>query len=375
MTRKPPFRADHAGSLLRPDQVLAAWTERDQGKISGEDVRKIEDKAVQDLVKLQEEIGLSGITDGECRRKFFHTDFLEQVGGVTVNYEGTPKKFRAADGTEHTFSPPKMLVVDKLRHDKDIMLADFNCLKAATTKMPKMTIPSPTMVHFRGGRRAICEKAYPEMGEFFERSRLRSTARRSPSLADAGCRYLQFDDTNLAYLCDHEMRETAARNRRGSGRAAATSIPSWSTTRSRAGPTTWWSASICAAATSRAWASPRAATSRSPKSCSTRWTSTAIFLEYDDERSGDFAPLRFMPKGKTAVLGIVTSKVGALETKDALKRRIDEAAKYCPLDQLAISPQCGFASTHDGNMISVEQQKAKLRLCVEVADEVWGQAA
>ncbi len=373
MTRKPPFRADHAGSLLRPNQVLAAWTECDQGKISGEDVRKIEDDAVQDLVKLQEEIGLSGITDGECRRKFFHTDFLEQVGGVTVNYEGTPKKFRAADGTEHTFSPPKMLVVDKLRHDKDIMLADFNCLKAATTKMPKMTIPSPSMVHFRGGRQGVCEKAYPEMGEFFED--LAAVYRAEvASLADAGLRYLQFDDTNLAYLCDHEMRETARHI--GEDPDQLPEVYSKLVNDSIKGrPDDMVIGIHLCRGNFKSMGVASGGYEPVAEVLFNEMDVDAYFLEYDDERSGDFEPLRFMPKGKTAVLGIVSSKVGALESKDALKRRIDEAAKYCPLDQLAISPQCGFASTHDGNMISVEQQKAKLRLCVEVADEVWGQAA
>jgi 5-methyltetrahydropteroyltriglutamate--homocysteine methyltransferase len=371
--RKPPFRADHPGSLLRPTEVLAAWAERDQGRITPEDARKIEDEAVQDLVKLQEEVGLSGITDGECRRKFFHTDFLEQVGGVKVSSEGTPKKFRLADGTEHSFSPPKMLVVDKLAHDKDIMLDDFNCLKAATAKVPKMTIPSPSMVHFRGGRKGVCEKAYPEMSEFF--SDLATVYRAEiASLAEAGLRYLQLDDTNLAYLCDHEMRETARHIGEDPDQLPEVYAKLVNDSIKERPDEMVIGIHLCRG-NFKSMGVASGGYEPVAEVLFNEMNVDAYFLEYDDERSGDFDPLRFMPKGKTAVLGIVSSKNGELEDKDALKRRIDEAAKYCPLDQLAISPQCGFASTHDGNMITVEEQRAKLRLCVEVAEEVWGLAA
>ncbi len=371
--KKPPFRADQVGSLLRPGKVLKAWSEREAGEMSPDDVRRIENEAIADLVKLQEEVGLNAITDGECRRRFFHTDFLEQVGGVEVNYEGTPKKFRAPDGTEHSFSPPKMMVVGKLEHDKDIMLADFEYVKSTTDKMPKVTIPSPSMVHFRGGREAIDEKAYPELGEFFQD--LAAVYRAEvASLANAGLRYLQLDDTNLAYLCDPEMRETARHIGEDPDKLPelyANLVNEFIKGR----PDDMVVGIHLCRGNFKSMGVASGGYEPVAEVLFNDMNVDSYFLEYDDERSGDFEPLRFMPKGKTAVLGVVSSKTGELENKDMLKRRIDDAAKYMPLEQIAISPQCGFASTHDGNSITVEQEKAKLRLCVELAEEIWGTAA
>ncbi|HKJ74340.1 MAG TPA: 5-methyltetrahydropteroyltriglutamate--homocysteine S-methyltransferase [Alphaproteobacteria bacterium] len=371
--KKPPFRADQVGSLLRPGKVLKAWSEREAGEMSPDDVRRIENEAIADLVKLQEEVGLNAITDGECRRRFFHTDFLEQVGGVEVNYEGTPKKFRAPDGTEHSFSPPKMMVVGKLEHDKDIMLADFEYVKSTTDKMPKVTIPSPSMVHFRGGREAIDEKAYPELGEFFQD--LAAVYRAEvASLANAGLRYLQLDDTNLAYLCDPEMRETARHI--GEDPDKLPELYANLVNESIKGrPDDMVVGIHLCRGNFKSMGVASGGYEPVAEVLFNDMNVDSYFLEYDDERSGDFEPLRFMPKGKTAVLGVVSSKTGELENKDMLKRRIDDAAKYMPLEQIAISPQCGFASTHDGNSITVEQEKAKLRLCVELAEEIWGTAA
>ena len=370
---RPPFRADHPGSLLRPPEVLKAWADRDAGIISSEDARKIEDAAIADLVKLQEEAGMPAVTDGECRRKFFHTDFLEQITGVTVNYEGTPKKFRAPDGTEHSFSPPKMMVTGKLRHDKDIMLKDFECLKSATQKTPKMTIPSPSMVHFRGGRQAIDAEAYPDIDAFF--ADLAAVYRTEiKSLAGAGLRYLQLDDTNLAYLCDPEMRETARHIGEDPDRLPEVYAKLVNDSLRDKPDDMVVGIHLCRG-NFKSMGVASGGYEPVAEVLFNEMKVDAYFLEYDDDRSGDFEPLRYFPKGKTAVLGIVSSKTGELECKDALKRRVDEASKYVPLDQLAISPQCGFASTCDGNMITVEEEKAKLRLCVEVAEEIWGKAA
>ncbi len=372
-TKKPPFRADQVGSLLRPAEVLKAWSEREAGTMSPEAVREVEDEAIVELVKLQEEVGLNAITDGECRRRFFHTDFLEQVGGVVVDYGGTPKKFQAPDGTEHSFSPPKMKVVDKLKHDRDIMLADYLHIREHTEKTPKVTIPSPSMVHFRGGRDAICRTAYPEIGEFFLDLSAVYRAEIS-SLADAGLRYLQFDDTNLAYLCDPEMRETARHI--GEDPDKLPELYSKLVNDSiKDRPDDMVVGIHLCRGNFKSMGVASGGYEPVAEVLFNEMDVDSYFLEYDDERSGDFEPLRFMPKGKTAVLGIVSSKTGDLEDKDALKRRIDEAAKYIPLEQIAISPQCGFASTHDGNCVTVEQERAKLTLCVELAEEIWGTAA
>jgi methionine synthase II (cobalamin-independent) len=371
--QKPPFRADQVGSLLRPAKVLKAWSNCEAGTMSKEAVRTIENEAIVELVNLQEEAGLNAITDGECRRRFFHTDFLEQVGGVVVDYSGTPKKFRAPDGTEHSFSPPKMKVVDKLKHTKDIMLADYEHIRSHTDRTPKITIPSPSMVHFRGGREAIDRTAYQEIGEFFldlaavYRSEIKS-------LGDAGLRYLQLDDTNLAYLCDPEMRETARHIGEDPDKLPEIYAELVNDSIKDRPDGMVVGIHLC-----RGNFKSMGVASGSYEPVAevlfNQMDVDSYFLEYDDERSGNFEPLRFMPKGKTAVLGIVSSKTGDLEAKDALKQRIDEAAKYIPIEQIAISPQCGFASTHHGNNITEEQEKAKLRLCVEVAEEIWGTAA
>ena len=369
---KPPFRADHVGSLLRPPEVLKAWADRDAGRITPEDSRKVEDEAIRGLVKLQEDAGLTGITDGECRRKVFHTDFLAQVGGVVVRFGEVTKQFRRSDGTELRRAPPKMLVTDKLRHTRDIMLDDFKFLKSVTKRTPKVTIPSPSMVHFRGGRDAIDKTAYPEIPEFF--ADLAAVYRAEiASLANAGLRYLQLDDTNLAYLCDPEMRESARHIGEDPDKLPHVYAGLINDSIRDKPDDMVVGVHLCrgnfqSAGVASGGYEPVA------EALFNEMNVDAYFLEYDDERSGDFRPLRFMPKGKIAVLGIVSSKIGKLESKDALKRRIDEAAKFMPLEQIAISPQCGFASTSEGNKITVAQEKAKLRLCVEVAEEVWGSA-
>lgn len=366
----PPFRADHVGSFLRPPALLQAREQFKRGAITRAQLRAVEDAAISDIVRWQENLGLRAITDGEFRRTYFHVDFLEQLDGVDVR-QATTGKFHTAKG-EVDFAPPVMHVVSKLRHVKPIQRADFEYLKSLTKATPKVTIPSPSMLHFRGGRGAISSEAYPDMEQFYAdvaacyRAELRD-------LAAVGCTYVQLDDTNLAYLCDPRMREGA--RQRGDDpnelprryakliNAAIADRPSNMTI----------GIHLCRGNFKSAWVA-EGGYEPVAEVLFNQLNVDAYFLEYDDERSGDFAPLRFVPKDKTVVLGLITTKLGQLEAKDDVKRRIDEAARYVPLEQLCLSPQCGFSSTVHGNDIAVEAQASKLRLVIDTAQEVWGNA-
>ncbi|TMH35421.1 MAG: 5-methyltetrahydropteroyltriglutamate--homocysteine S-methyltransferase [Betaproteobacteria bacterium] len=367
---KPPFRADHVGSFLRPPELLEARERRRNGEISREALRAAEDSAIRDIVHFQEELGLTGITDGEFRRTYFHIDFLEQLSGVETK-GGIAVHFHSAKG-DVDFAPPIMHVKGAVRHVKPIQVDDFKFLQSVTRRTPKVTIPSPTMLHFRGGREAISREAYPDLEAFFAdvAAAYRAEIR---ALGEAGCRYLQLDDTNLAYLCDEKMREGA--RQRGDDpnelprryarliNAAIADHP----------PDMAVCVHLCRGNFRSAWV----AEGGYEPVAEVLFNELAVdgyFLEYDDARSGDFAPLRFVPKGKTIVLGLVTTKLDQLESMESLKRKIDEAAKLLPLDQLCLSPQCGFSSTVHGNQIAREAQAAKLRLVVETAREVWGTA-
>ena len=365
----PPFRADHVGSFLRPRYLLDA---REQcfvkKEITAEQLREVEDRAITEIVKFQQDVGLQSITDGEFRRTYFHIDFLDQLGGVKTDI---PVTIIRPDGREE-LAPPAMRVIDKVRHVKNIQLADFQYLKSQVTAghTPKVTIPSPTMLHFRGGRAGISREAYPELDPAFYDDVAKAYGEELQSLADAGCTYVQLDDTNLAYLCDERMREAA----RGRG-DDPNELPhryavfiNKVVARKPAGMTL--AMHLCRGNFKSTHA---AAGNYEPvaEALLSEMKLDAFFMEYDDERSGDFRPLRFLTPGKIAVLGLVTTKFGALESKDVLKRRIDEAARYAPLEQLALSPQCGFSSTVHGNNIAVQAQRDKLRLVVETAAEVW----
>jgi 5-methyltetrahydropteroyltriglutamate--homocysteine methyltransferase len=365
---KPPFRADHVGSFLRPKALLEAREARRAGTIDDAALRTVEDAAIRDIVRFQEDLGLRGITDGEFRRTYFHIDFLTQLEGVETK-GGIQVKFHSNTG-DVDFAPPVMQVTGKVRHVNDIQRADFEFLKSVTTRVPKVTIPSPTMLHFRGGRAAISREAYPDLDAFYA-DVAQAYRDELAALGRAGCTYVQLDDTNLAYLCDEKMREGArARGddpnelpRRYAAliNAAIADRPAGMTVCTH----------LCRGNFKSAWA----AEGGYEPVAEVLFNELAVdgyFLEYDDARSGDFAPLRFLPKGKTVVLGLVSTKLDRMETKDELKRRIDEAAKFAPLDQLCLSPQCGFSSTVHGNEIHVETQAAKIRLCVDVARDVWG---
>jgi 5-methyltetrahydropteroyltriglutamate--homocysteine methyltransferase len=364
----PPFRADHVGSFLRPPALLEARERHKRGEVSKEALRAAEDSAIREVVRMQEELGLQGITDGEFRRTYFHIDFLEQLAGVEVK-GGIAVSFRSSAGTVD-FAPPVMHVTGKVRHVKPIQRDDFLFLKSVTTRTPKVTIPSPTMLHFRGGRGAISREAYPELEAFYADVAAAYRAELS-SLAQAGCRYVQLDDTNLAYLCDAKMREGA--RQRGDDpdqlpRRYAALINAAIAERP-AGMIAC--VHLCRGNFQSAWAA-EGGYEPVAEVLFNELGVDGYFLEYDDARSGDFAPLRFVPKDKIVVLGLVTTKVGELESKDDLKRRIEGASRYVPLEQMCLSPQCGFSSTVHGNEIARESQVTKLRLVVETAREVWG---
>ncbi len=362
----PPFRADHVGSFLRPKYLLEARDRKARGEITAEELRATEDRAITDVVKMQEDAGLQSITDGEFRRTYFHIDFLEQLGGVKTEI---PVTIRKPDGSEE-LAPPVMRVVDRVRHVRDIQVADFNYLKSQTRRTPKVSIPSPTMLHFRGGRAGISREHYPDLEAFYQDT-ADAYGAELRALAAAGCTYVQMDDTNLAYLCDPKMQEAA--RQRGDDPAELphryASFINRVVTQKPAGMTLC--THLCRGNFKSTWAA-EGGYEPVAEALLSEMNLDGYFLEYDDDRSGDFRPLRFVPPGKTVVLGLVTTKAGTMESKDTLKRRIDEASRYVPLEQLALSPQCGFSSTVHGNDIAMEAQAAKLRLIVEVAREVWG---
>jgi len=366
--RKPPFRADHVGSLLRSKTVLEARERRRRGEIAVEELREVEDAEIVKVVARQEEAGLEAITDGEFRRALFHVDFLEHLKGVVVK-SGIPIKFRTASG-EREFAPPRMEVIGRLERIGPIAVDDFAYLKKSTKRTAKVCIPSPTMLHFRGGRKGISAEAYPDIEDFFA-DLARAYREEVAALGNAGCTYLQLDDTNLAYLCDPKMRERTREI--GEDPDMLPRLYARIINESIAARPSGMTVCIhlCRGNFRSSWVA-EGGYEPVAEVLFNELEVDGYFLEYDDERSGDFAPLRFVPKGKTVVLGLVSSKVPELEPKDELKQRIDEAAQYLSGDQMALSPQCGFSSTVEGNEITEDQQFAKIARVVETAREVWG---
>jgi 5-methyltetrahydropteroyltriglutamate--homocysteine methyltransferase len=364
----PPFRADHVGSLLRPQELLAARDRFFKGEIPAEALREAEDRAIETAIQKQESLGLHSITDGEFRRTFFHTDFLEKLEGVSVS-GGIDVKFHSRDGVIE-FAPPRLVVSGKLRHKVDIQKADFEFLQSRTGRTPKVTIPSPTMTHFRGGRQGIDIEAYPDLDEFF-RDLAQVYRDEIRSLYDAGCRYIQMDDTNLAYLCDPALREGARERGDDPDELPRTYAELINAVVDDRPDDLIIAVHMCRGNFQSAWVAEGGYEPVADILFNTM-NIDAFFLEYDDERSGDFKPLRYVPEGKTVVLGLVTTKVSELETQDELKQRIDDAARYMPLENMSLSPQCGFSSTVHGNRISHDDQWRKLELVVSTAHDVWG---
>ena len=373
-TETPPFRADHVGSLLRPPELLRARDERQQGNISAEALRAIEDRAIRDGAKLQEEIGLQGITDGEYRRTIWHADFLRQIEGVTVqegvaDAAGVARRFQSG-GQEIERSPTRFCATGRLKRGHGIETDNFKYLASVTSRTPKLCIPSPTILHMRGGRDAVDKKAYPDMEGFF--SDLAQVYREEiRGLAELGCTYLQLDDPNMAYLCDETMREGVRRIGEDPNELPRTYAKLINDCIAERPPNMTVCMHICRGNFRSAWAA-EGGYDPVAEILFNEFKLDGFFLEYDSPRAGSFSPLRFVPKDKQIVLGLVSTKTGEMETADQIKRRIDEAARYLPLDQLALSPQCGFSSTVLGNNITVEAEIAKLALVVRVAGEVWG---
>lgn len=362
----PPFRADHVGSLLRSPALKAARAERERGGIGAVALRAIEDREIAALVAHQQAIGLQSVTDGEYRRSMWHFDFLERLGGVEGFTSDRGIQFQGGIATK----AKGLRVVGKLGFNGHPMIDHFRYLKSVAKVTPKMTIPSPSVLHFRGGRSAVSAEVYPDMRDFY-RDLGDSYGHAVRAFADAGCRYLQLDETNLTYLCDTEQRRILVE--RGDDPDKLPAVYADMINRSIAGrPADMVIAMhLCRGNFRSSWI----ATGGYEPVAEILFNGIdvdAYFMEYDTERAGGFEPLRFLPKGKQVVLGVMTSKTGALESKDQLKRRIDEAAKFAPLDQLCLSPQCGFASTEEGNLLAEDEQWAKLSRCVEVAREVWG---
>jgi methionine synthase II (cobalamin-independent) len=367
----PPFRADHVGSLLRPPELLQARAEHQAGRISAADLRRVEDAAIGDLVRMQQEVGLHGVTDGEFRRRSWHMDFLYRVGGVTKTDQTLRLPFRNESGTVEA-ALGAFRIGGKLSLGETIFGEDFAFLKSVAPQgtTAKLTIPSPSMLHYRGGRAAIDANVYPDMEEFWH-DLAAVYAQEIAALHGLGCTYLQLDDTSLAYLNDPAQR-AYVNGIGGDGdtqhltnikviNAALAGRPAGMTVCTH----------MCRGNFRSSWMA-EGGYDHVAEALFGELAVDGFFLEYDDARSGGFEPLRFVPRGnKRVVLGLVTSKRAALETKDELKRRIDEAAKYVPLDQLCLSPQCGFSSTVDGNALTPAEQFAKLRLVVETAREVW----
>jgi 5-methyltetrahydropteroyltriglutamate--homocysteine methyltransferase len=363
---KPPFRADHVGSLLRPAVLKQARAKRERGEITAEELKTIEDRAIEAVIRKQEEAGLRSVTDGEFRRAFWNYDFLGQLDGVEA-YLGERKiKFQGPQP-----KPMMLRVIGRLGgYRAHPMIEHFKFVAAHARATPKMTVPSPSSLHFRYGRDAVPVEIYPDMDDFY-RDLGEGYRKALRAFSDAGCRYLQLDEVNFTYLCDPKLRAFVAN--RGED---PESLPH-----------------IYARMINAALSEVAPDMTKAMHLCRGNFQSTfvasggyepvaeilfneididAYFMEYDSDRAGGFAPLRFVPKGKMVVLGLVTSKSGTLESKDELKHRIDQAARFIDLDQLCLSPQCGFASTEEGNILAEDEQWAKLRRIVEVADEVWG---
>ena len=367
---RPPFRADHVGSYLRPRRLAEARARRAAGEISAAELREIEDGCIREVVRRQQDVGLRGITDGEFRRTFFHIDFLEQLDGVNVAYGEFKAAFRKDDGTEVGFRPPTMHVWRRLLHTRPIQGADFDFLRGIAGETPKVCIPAPSMLHFRGGREAISADVYPDLEEFYEDLTAAYRAEIG-DLAARGCTYLQMDDTNLAYLCDPAIRERT--RARGDDPDALVQLYCRlvnDAIRQRPANMTV-TVHLCRGNFKSAWVA-QGGYQPVAEILFNQMAVDGFFLEYDDERSGDFAPLRHMPAGKMVILGLMSSKRPAVESAIAIRQRIDEAAAFVALDQCGLSHQCGFSSTAHGNDLSEDDQWLKLARCVEVARDVWG---
>jgi 5-methyltetrahydropteroyltriglutamate--homocysteine methyltransferase len=366
----PPYRADHVGSLLRPPELMQARDDHANGRIDDETLRGIEDEAIRDAVQMQQDVGLQTATDGEFRRATWHMDFIYSLGGVTKTPGNLEVKFHNAEG-DIAWTPAATYIDSQITLEKPIFADHFQFVQEHVTEglTPKLTIPSPSMVHYRGGRAAIDESVYPDLDEFWNdlTAAYREQVRR---VADLGCTYLQFDDTSLAYLNDPRQREMVAAQGSDAEHLHEAYISHINEALSDRPEGLSVTTHMCRGNFRSSWVA-EGGYDFVAEALFNNLEIDGFFMEWDDARSGGFEPLRFVPKGKVVVLGLVTTKKGDLEDRDLLLRRIEEASQYVDVDQLCLSPQCGFSSTVEGNVLSREQQAEKLRLIVDVAGEVW----
>ena len=367
---KPFFRADHVGSLLRPKKLLEARASWKGGKLTFEALQNIEDEAIREVVKLQENVGLKAITDGEFRRENWWIDFISQIEGIVISEPDVSSEFKTDGGKGSGYIPKVVKTVSKITHNRNILDRDFETLLKHTKETPKVTIPSPTRIHFHGGRAAVDLESYPDLNKFWL-DIARFYQDEIAALEQKGCRYIQIDDPVLTYFLDERMRN----NLQNIGENPDALINTYATLlndciRNRRDDT-YLTMHLCRGNALSSWIVSGGYAGLA-NSIFPNIDVDSFFLEYDDERSGDFAPLDLMPNGKKVVLGLVTSKRGQLETADSIKRRIEEASKIIPLENLALSPQCGFASVDVGNLITLDDQMSKLELVVKTAETIWG---
>ncbi|HEY2771674.1 MAG TPA: 5-methyltetrahydropteroyltriglutamate--homocysteine S-methyltransferase [Solirubrobacteraceae bacterium] len=368
---RPPFRADHVGSLLRPRTLLDARDRFADGKIDAEELRGIEDEAIRNVVQMQHDVGLQSATDGEFRRATWHMDFIYQLGGIEKAPGDIKIQFHNEQG-DLEFKPAAIHTAERVHLEKPIFAEDFAFVQSLVTDevTPKLTIPSPSMVHYRGGSAAIDRSVYPDLDDFW--SDLTSAyADEVRAIYDQGGRYMQFDDTSLAYLNDPKQREEMAGKGEDAEHLHETYIRHINEALAGKPGDMTVTTHMCRGNYRSSWVA-EGGYDFVAEALFGGLNVDGFFLEYDDARSGGFEPLRFVPKGKLVVLGLVTTKRGELESKDTLKRRIEEASQFVPIEQICISPQCGFSSTVEGNVVTYDEEVAKLRLLVETAAEVWG---
>ena len=365
---RPPFRADQVGSLLRPPELKKARQDFKNGKITAQNLKAVEDREIRRAVAMQEDAGLQGITDGEFRRAFWHVDFLTGFEGIAATQGQYALKFHGEGGAESE-TRSMMVVTGKVKRSKPIMVDHFKFLSSNTKKTAKLCIPAPTYLHMRGGRKVVDANAYPDMDEFWA-DITRAYQEEIADLAAAGCTYLQIDDVSFATLCDEGIRAQVRRDGEDPDRLPALYASVISGLLKNKPETMSVTMHTCRGNHASMWMAEGGYDAVAEGIFQTEVD--GFFLEYDTSRAGGFEPLRFVPKGKKVVLGLISTKTPVLEKKDALKKRVDEAAKYVPLENLCLSPQCGFASSETGNRLSEDDQRRKLELAVQVAQDIWG---
>lgn len=363
------FHADQVGSLLRPQRLHEARAKFKSGALDTVGLRQVEESCIRDAVRMQEDVGFRVVTDGEYRRENWWIDFVRKLGGIRIEVGGT-SSFTRQDDKDFKYVPAAVLTESKLSRPSDILVDDFAFLKASTRGTPKVTIPSPSRMHFHGGRRVVSTQVYPDIDEFFA-DVAKIYRDEIAALEAAGCRYIQIDDPLLTYFIGDQMRAEVRADGEDPEVRLVRYVRLINDCIGGRRPDTRIGIHLCRGNSRSGWLT-EGGYERIAEATFGGLTVDSFYLEYDDERSGDFHPLRFIPKDKVVVLGLITTKFPRLEAKDEVKRRIEEATRYVDLDRLALSPQCGFASTVEGNLITEEVQRAKLRLVVDVANDVWG---